>query len=164
MWLSGGVAEQDRLDAAATRRVLRRTVGLLRPYRRQTVVAVLAIVGFVLTQLAGPYIVRIAIDHGVTGGREPVLWAAVGAYAVVAGLNYVLARRQVAAVGSLGEGFLRDLRIRLFAHLQRLGLSFHDRHPSGVVVSRLTSDVDSMQELVQQGLLMLNSLGKRTET
>lgn len=157
MWLSGGVAEEDRLDAAATRRVLRRTLGLLRPYRRQTVVAVLAIVGFVLTQLAGPYIVRIAIDHGVTGGREPVLWAAVGAYAAVAGLNYVLARRQVAAVGSLGEGFLRDLRIRLFAHLQRLGLSFHDRHPSGVVVSRLTSDVDSMQELVQQGLLMLVS-------
>ncbi len=157
MWLAGGVAEEDRLDAHGTRRVLRRTAGLLRPYRRQTVVAVVAIVGFVLTQLAGPFIVRVAIDVAVVGGRESMLWAAVAAYGVVAVLNYLLARRQVVAVGSLGEGFLRDLRVRLFAHLQRLGLSYHDTHPSGVVVSRLTSDVESMQELVQQGLLMLVS-------
>lgn len=157
MWLAGGVADEDRLDAAATRRVLRRTAGLLAPYRRQTALAVLTIVGYVLTQLAGPFLVRIAIDHGVVTRREPVLWAAVGAYGVVAMANYAFARRQIVAVGSLGEGFLRDLRVRLFAHLQRLGLTYHDRHPSGVIVSRLTSDVDSMQELVQLGLLMLVS-------
>lgn len=157
MWLAGGVAEEDRLDRAATRQVVRRTAALLAPYRRQSVGAIVAIVGYVLTQLAGPYLVRVAIDHGIVTGRSSVLWAAVGAYGAVAVLNYVLARRQVIAVGSLGEGFLRDLRVRLFAHLQRLGLSYHDRHPSGVIVSRLTSDVDSMQELVQMGLLMLVS-------
>ena len=157
MWLSGGVADEDRLDRDATRRVLRRTAGLLRPYRRQTLTALFAIVGYVLTQLAGPYLVRVAIDHGVIAGRERVLWLSVAGYGAVAGVNYLLGRRQIMAIGSLGEGFLRDLRIRLFAHLQRLGLSYHDRHPSGVVVSRLTSDVDSMQELVQQGLLMLVS-------
>ncbi|MGD9749950.1 MAG: ABC transporter ATP-binding protein [Acidimicrobiia bacterium] len=157
MWLAGGVSEEDRLDSAATRRVLRRTAALLGPYRRQALVALAAIVGYVLTQLAGPFIVRIAIDRGVVAGREGVLWASVAAYGAVALLNYALARRQVRAVGSLGEGFLRDLRVRLFAHLQRLGLSYHDRHPSGVIVSRLTSDVDSMQELVQMGLLMLVS-------
>ncbi len=157
MWLAGGVAEEDRLDAAATARVVRRTARMLRPYRRLTVVALLTIVGYVLTQLAGPYIVRIAIDRGVVARRERVLWIAVAAYAVSAGANYVLARRQIRAIGTLGEGFLRDLRVRLFAHLQRLGLGYHDGHPSGVIVSRLTSDVDSMQELVQMGLLMLVS-------
>jgi len=157
MWLAGGVAEEDRLDGAATRRVLRRTALLLRPYRRQLLVAVAAIVGYVLTQLAGPFMVRLAIDRGVVAGDEGNLWLAVAGYGVVAAANYVLAGRQVRAVGSLGEGFLRDLRVRLFAHLQRLGLGYHDAHPSGVIVSRLTSDVDSMQELVQQGLLLLVS-------
>jgi ATP-binding cassette, subfamily B, bacterial len=155
MWLAGGVAEDERLDGPATRQVVRRTAAMLRPYRRLTVLALITIVGYVLTQLAGPYLVRVAIDDGVVARRESVIWFAVAGYAVVAALNYGLARRQIQAIGTLGEGFLRDLRIRLFAHLQRLGLGYHDAHPTGVIVSRLTSDVDSMQELVQQGLLML---------
>ncbi len=90
MWLAGGVAEQDRLDAAATRRVVRRTAWMLRPYRRLTVVAFVTIVGYVLTQLAGPYLVRIAIDHGVVARRESVLWACVAGYGVVAVVNFAL--------------------------------------------------------------------------
>jgi ATP-binding cassette, subfamily B, bacterial len=57
-------------------------------------------------------------------------------------------------VGRVGEGFLRDLRIRVFNHLQRLSMPFYDRERAGVVVSRMTSDVDSLAELVQTGLLM----------
>ena len=57
-------------------------------------------------------------------------------------------------VGRVGEGFLRDLRIRVFNHLQRLSMPFYDRERAGVVVSRMTSDVDSLAELVQIGLLM----------
>ena len=159
MWLAGG---RRRGRPPRRRRHAARWCGgrrgMLAPLPRgSTVLALVAIVGYVLTQLAGPYIVRIAIDRGVVARRESVLWGAVAAYGVVALLNYVLARRQVRAVGALGEGFLRDLRVRLFTHLQRLGLGYHDRHPSGVIVSRLTSDVDSMQELVQLGLLMLVS-------
>lgn len=155
MWIAGGVADDERLDAAATRHVIRRTAALLRPHRKLVAMAAAMAVGYVGTQLAGPYLVRIAIDHGVVERRENVIWAAVAGYAAVAVLNYVFARRQILAIGTLGESFLRDLRLRLFAHLQRLGLGYHDRHPTGVIVSRLTSDVDSMQELVQQGLQLL---------
>ena len=155
MWIVGGVADDEKLDAAATRHVIRRTAALLGPHRRLVAIAAAMAVGYVSTQLAGPYLVRVAIDHGVLTGRERVIWAAVAAYAGVAVLNYVFARRQILAIGTLGETFLRDLRLRLFAHLQRLGLDYHDRHPTGVIVSRLTSDVDSMQELVQQGLQLL---------
>ncbi len=102
MWLAGGVSEEDRLDAAATRRVLRRTAGLLRPYRRQSAVASVAIVGYVLTQLAGPFIVRIAIDRGVVAGRESVLWAA------VANLDRVALRPEVVDLGAVGRVVVDD--------------------------------------------------------
>ena len=57
-------------------------------------------------------------------------------------------------VSEVGEGFLRDLRTRVFDHLQRLSMPFYDREKAGVLVSRMTSDVDSLPELVQMGLLM----------
>ena len=60
-------------------------------------------------------------------------------------------------IGRVGEGFLRDLRIRVFDHLQRLSMPFYDREKAGVIVSRMTSDVDSLQELVQMGLLQFVS-------
>ena len=69
-------------------------------------------------------------------------------------------RAQVLAVARIGERFLYDLRLRAFAHLQRLSMSFYDREKAGVLVSRLTSDIDAVAELLQMGLLMLvtNSL------
>ena len=60
-------------------------------------------------------------------------------------------------VGRVGEGFLRDLRVRVFDHLQSLSMPFYDREKAGVLVSRMTSDIDSLQELVQQGLLQFVS-------
>ena len=60
-------------------------------------------------------------------------------------------------VGRVGEGFLRDLRIRVFDHLQRLSMPYYDREKAGVIVSRMTSDIDSLQELVQMGLLQFLS-------
>ena len=62
-------------------------------------------------------------------------------------------------ISRIGESFLRDLRLRVFDHLQRLSMPFYDREKAGVIVSRMTSDVDSLQELVQMGLLMFVSNG-----
>ncbi|MDH4146471.1 MAG: ABC transporter ATP-binding protein/permease [Acidimicrobiia bacterium] len=160
MWMVGGVAEEDRLDAAATRRVLRRTAAFLAPQRRDIVLTALNITLYVVTVLAGPFLVSVAIDRALVGRSRSVLAVVVAAYVAVAALNYVLARRAIVAMSRIGETFLRELRVRLFGHLQRQSLAFYDRESSGVLVSRMTSDIDSMQELVQLGLLMLvqNSL------
>ena len=76
-------------------------------------------------------------------------------YVVVALIAYASTRTQILLVSRAGEGFLRDLRERVFDHLLRLSMPFYDREKAGVVVSRMTSDVDSLQELVQLGLLQL---------
>jgi ATP-binding cassette subfamily B protein len=154
MWSMAATDEEDRLDRAEAAHVLRRAGRMLRPYRRQLRATGALIVLSTLTTLAGPFIVRYAIDHGITPGDAAALNLAVVGYAAVALISFLVLRVQVVLIGRVGEGFLRDLRRRSFDHLQRLSLGWYDDQKAGVVVSRLTSDIDSLAELVQMGLLM----------
>jgi ATP-binding cassette, subfamily B, bacterial len=154
MWMAGGVDEDEQLDRGAAVHVLQRTYGFLRPYRRRLVVAGLFAVLYTASTLAGPFLVKIGIDRGIKPEDADVVKQVVVAYVVVAVVAYVVYRRQVLAIARIGEDFLRALRIRVFDHLQRLSMPFYDREKAGVVVSRMTSDIDSLSELVQMGLLM----------
>ncbi|HEX6165323.1 MAG TPA: ABC transporter ATP-binding protein [Acidimicrobiales bacterium] len=155
--MGAGVSDEDRLDAAAASRVVRRSARLLRPHRRRVAGAVAMVVLWTGTVLAGPYLVRVGIDHGIKPRDTTVLNLAVAGYVVVAALAYVTNRRQIALISRVGEDFLRELRVRVFDHLQRLSMAFYDRSKAGVLVSRMTSDVDSLAELIQLGLAMFVS-------
>jgi ATP-binding cassette subfamily B protein len=159
VWFSAGVSDDERLDAAEARRILRRSAARLRPQRRQVTIALCMVVLWTLTVLGGPYLVRIGIDGGIRPHDTAVLNAAVVGYVIVAVLAYVTNRIQITLIGRIGEEFLRDLRISVFAHLQRLSMPFYDREKAGVIVSRMTSDIDSLAELVQMGLAMFVSNG-----
>ncbi|MBK9180639.1 MAG: ABC transporter ATP-binding protein [Acidimicrobiales bacterium] len=159
MWFQGAVSDEDRLDRRGARQVLRRSGEFLRPYRRLVVAAGVLVVIWTLTVLAGPALVRYAIDHGLRPGDAAELNKAVAAYVVVAIVSYGVYRAQILVVARVGEGFLRDLRVRVFDHLQSLSMSFYDREKAGVLVSRMTSDVDSLAELIQMGLLAFLSNG-----
>lgn len=154
MFTAYGTDEEDQLSLADARHVVRRAIGLLGPYRRALVVAGLTAVLWTASILAGPLLVRYAIDHGITQGDTGPLNQAVIAYIGVAISAYFIFRIQVMAISQVGENFLRDLRLQVFDHLQRLSMPFYDREKAGVLVSRMTSDVDSLAELVQMGLLM----------
>ncbi len=147
------IDEQDRLDPAAAAHVVRRTAGLLRPQRSKTCVAVMVMIASTLTTIAGPLLIRAGIDKGVRGNSPVALNRAAIGYTVVVGLGFIFGRAQILLVGRVGEGFLRDLRIRVFAHLQRLPMAFHDREPTGKLVARMTSDIDALTDLVQIGLV-----------
>lgn len=152
-----GADPVDRLDRRQAGRVLGRAAQMLGPYRREVVGASALVVVSTAAVLAGPLLLRYGIDHGIRPGDGQVLDRAVVAYAAVAVVAYLAARMQVLLVSRAGEGFLRDLRVRVFDHLLRLSMPFYDREKAGVVVSRMTSDVDSLQELVQMGLIQLVS-------
>jgi ATP-binding cassette subfamily B protein len=152
-----GVDPDAKLDRRQAGRVLRRAARMLRPYRRQVLGASALVVVSTAAVLAGPLLLRYGIDHGIKPGDGGALNAAVAAYVVVAVVAYLATRTQVLLVSRAGEGFLRDLRLRVFAHLLRLSMPFYDREKAGVVVSRMTSDVDSLQELVQMGVIQLVS-------
>ena len=157
MWMSGGVDAEDRLDAEATRHLLRRVWTMLRPYRRDLIAALGMVTLWTATTLAGPFLVRHGIDQGIKKKDAGALDAAVMGYVLVAVVSYITYRFQVKLISRIGESFLRDVRVRVFDHLQRLSMPFYDREKAGVIVSRMTSDVDSLQELVQMGLLMFVS-------
>lgn len=149
----GGVTDDDKLDKEQTRAVLRRAIGMAKPFRR----TIAAALGFVLLStlglLLGPLIVRYGIDNGIDAADRTVLRNAVFAYIGVVIVAYLAARQQYIFINRAGEGFLRALRIRTFDHIQKQSLAFFDRYQSGVLISRMTADIESMAELVQWGLL-----------
>jgi ATP-binding cassette, subfamily B, bacterial len=150
-----GVDPDAKLDRRQAGQVLRRAAPMLRPYRREVLGAAGLITVSTLMVLAGPFLLKVGIDRGITPGNLRVLNLAVAAYVVVAAVAYLASRTQVLLISKAGEGFLRDMRTRVFDHLLRLSMPFYDKQKAGVIVSRMTSDVDSLQELVQQGLLQL---------
>ncbi|WP_436795154.1 ABC transporter ATP-binding protein [Actinospongicola halichondriae] len=159
MWMGAGVDEEDKLDRDAAKQILRRTYRMLRPHRRRMIVAGVLAALFTLGTLAGPLLVRTGIDDGIKVGDRGVINTVVVAYIVIAVLSYFVYRAQVVSISRIGEDFLKDLRLRLFEHLQKMSMPFYDREKAGVVVSRMTSDIDSLSELVQMGLLMFVSNG-----
>lgn len=153
MFRMGGIDDDDKLDGEATKRVLRRAIRMGAPFKKTVFIAL----GFVAMSttglLLGPVIVRYGIDNGIDQADRDVLRNAVIAYAIVVSIAYVASRQQYIFVNRAGEGFLRALRVRTFDHIQSQSLAFFDRHQSGVLISRMTADIESMAELVQWGLL-----------
>jgi ATP-binding cassette, subfamily B, bacterial len=109
--------------------------------------------------VAGPALVRYGIDHGLGDRNATALNRAVIAYIGVAALAYISYRALIVVINLVGERFLRDLRTRVFAHLQSLSMAFFDREKAGVLVSRMTADIESLSELVQVGLILFLSNG-----
>ncbi len=137
--------------------MISRSWGFLAPYRRRLFAAVVLVLIYTASILAGPWLVKVGIDKGISQHNAGKLYVVVGIYLLVAVAAYLSNRFQVILVSQVGEGFLRDLRNRVFAHLQQMSMPFYDREKAGVLISRMTSDVDALQELVQQGLLQLVS-------
>ena len=125
----------------------------LRPYRGQLAVGVLLVVVDALASLAGPSLVRLGVDRGVVDGSTRALWAAALAFLVVTLGQAANLWAQQRYTGRTAERLLFALRVRVFAHLQRLGLDYYDREMAGRIMTRMTTDVDALSTLFQQGLV-----------
>lgn len=126
---------------------------MLRPHRLEVFFAVLVMVGFTAATVAGPAVIRWGVDHGLTPRKSHELNRAVIGYVCVAITALVLSRAQILLVTRVGEKFLRDLRNRVFGHILAMSMAFFDKEQTGRLVARMTSDIDSLQELIQQGLV-----------
>ena len=157
-----GVAAEgtDDLSADTTvrlRRRSRRLLGsLLRPHRRSVRYAVALLLLQNAAAMAGPFLVGVGIDRAIPaidrGDGSGLLVTVTVALLVAAVLEYVTKRAFLVLSGRVGQAVLFDLRTRVYDHFQRLSPAFHERYTSGRVISRLTSDVDALGELLDGGI------------
>ena len=164
MWSGGGrgggrsgIGDEDKLNRTQTRVVLSRSLRMAGEFRKQAMLALMLVTITVGCTLAGPVLVRHGIDAGIKAKDARALNLTVVAYLVVVAIAYVIGRMQYVVLNKAGEGFLRLLRVKVFAQLQRQSMAFFDREKAGVLVARMTADIESMAELVQWGLMQFLS-------
>jgi len=157
MYPMDAVEDKDKLNRTQTRVVLMRSIRMAGEFRRQAMWAMILVTISTLCTLAGPVLVRHGIDAGIKAKDERALNFTVVAYLAVTAIAYVVGRAQYVSLNSAGEGFLRILRVKVFAQLQRQSMAFFDREKAGVLVGRMTADIESMAELVQWGLMQFLS-------
>jgi ABC-type multidrug transport system fused ATPase/permease subunit len=137
---------------ASTRTLL---ASLLREHRRFLVVIFVLLMVQNAAAMAGPYLVSLGIDHGIAPLRHGDWSVIVGvalAFTLASIVEFVSKRGFLILSGRVGQAVLYDLRRRVYAHFQRLSVGFHERYTSGRMVARLTSDMDTISEMVDGGL------------
>jgi ATP-binding cassette subfamily B protein len=157
----------ERASKGTRGRNLRGLFGLLRPYRVRAALTVVALILGTAASLAPPLLARAAIDDGIQRHDFGKLLLVVIAFFVSALIVWVMTYAQTFLVGWVGQRALADLRIRIFKHLQTLPIGFYESRSAGVLISRMTNDVEALDSLVtdsvvtlfQSGLTLIGTIG-----
>ncbi|SVB98628.1 uncharacterized protein METZ01_LOCUS251482, partial [marine metagenome] len=141
------------LGKAYDARLMRRLLGYLRPHRRAVVIALVSIIGYSVLQLAQPYLTKLAIDDHITTGNLEGLDRIAFAFLVVLVGSFILEYLQTFTMQMMGQRIMYDLRMEIYRHLQRLDVRFYDRNPVGRLMTRVTTDVDTLNDLFASGVI-----------
>ncbi|MGQ0480503.1 MAG: ABC transporter ATP-binding protein [Pseudonocardia sp.] len=125
---------------------------LLRPVRVPFVASILLVAASALAAVAFPSLARLAVDGGITERQPQVLALAAGLGLLVVAAEWLLTANQTVVTARAGESVLYLLRVRSYAHLQRLGLDYYERELAGRIMTRMTTDVDALSTFLQTGL------------
>ena len=138
-------------------RKLRGLLELLRPYRGRVILMFVTLLVAVAASLAPPYLAGRAVDDGIRAGNPDALTVIVVVFVAAAILNWGASYAQTYLVNWVGQRALQDLRLRIFRHLQKLSIGFYSRNRAGVLISRMTNDVQALDQLVTDGVATLFS-------
>ena len=152
--MRGSRAQVDDWSWARTKRRLSALHRLARPYKVRTAIAIVSLLGATAVALAPPYLVGRTVDEVRHGHTQALGWLVV-AFTAAGALGIAFSYAQTYFTGWTGERMLADLRNNLFRHLQRLSLGFYERNRAGVIISRLTNDVEALDQLVTDGVTSL---------
>jgi ABC-type multidrug transport system fused ATPase/permease subunit len=161
VWQPGSHLSMERSANVADwswRRTARRVSTLARltaPCKGRTALSIVSLLAATGTALAPPYLAKLAIDDGIRAHDLRKLGWIVVAFLGAAAANWATSYAQTYFTGWTGERILADLRNTLFRHLQRLSLGFYERNRAGVIISRLTNDVEALDQLVTDGVSSL---------
>ncbi len=161
VWQPGGHLSMQRgadVHDWSWARTVRRVSTLARltaPYKLRTALALGSLLAAALTALVPPFLAKFIVDDGILGEDYELLTWLVVAFVAFGVLNLAMSSAQSYFTGWTGERILADLRNRLFRHLQRLSLGYYERNRAGVIISRITNDVEALDQLVTDGVTTL---------
>ncbi len=147
--------EDEILGKAYDGRLMRRLTPYIRPYSHRMFVAVLCLLATGLLDLAGPFLTKIAIDNYIVPRKSGGLPLIFGLYMGALFLGFIFRYFQNWHMQYVGQRVMYDMRNALFAHLQRLPLRFYDKNPVGRLMTRMTGDIDAMNDFLTQGVVAI---------
>ncbi len=145
--------EEEALSKAYDAELTRRLLRYLRPYRGKVALAVALLIGAAALEMVGPWLTKIALDRAIPAGDLELLRILVLAYLGALLAGFVLEYAQTLLTTWLGQRVMFDLRVEIFRHLQALSLRFFDRNPVGRLMTRVTNDVEVLNELFASGVV-----------
>lgn len=152
----GDIPSEDDLRAKAyDAAIVRRLWKYVRPYRRMVLFSLLLLVAVGAVQLVQPLLLRAAIDGSITEGRLEGLAGIAVLYLLTLLAEFGFRYVQLYILEKAGQNVVLDLRMHVFGHLQTLSASFFDRNPVGKLMTRVTSDVESLNEAFTSGLVLI---------
>ncbi len=155
MTLDGYGQEEEILGKAYDARLMRRLGHYLKPYRFHISIAIVVLIIAKLAELAGPFITKIVIDKYITTGNTSGLAGMVVLLISMIMIQFIMEYIEVYITQWMGQKTIYDIRMELFSHVENLGLSFYDKNPVGRLVTRVTGDVDALNELFTSGVVAI---------
>src|SRR5262245_24915899 len=147
--------EEEAIDKAYDAHLMRRLLQYLSPYKLQVLTSMLIIGVASLLQVSSPYLTKIGIDNYIAHRDLAGLNKVVVLYLVIILIGFGLGYIQTYIMQLTGQRIMFDLRLQIFTHLQNLPLSFFDKNPVGRLMTRVTTDVDVLNELFTAGVVTL---------
>ena len=147
--------EEEVLGKAYDARLMRRLLHYLRPYSADVAIAFVAITAGSAASLAQPYLMKVAIDRYIAAGRVDDLDRLAILYLVILVVAFAAEYVQTWTMQLTGQRVMFDLRMSIYGHLQRLDLKYYDRNPVGRLMTRVTSDVDALNDLFTAGVITI---------
>jgi ATP-binding cassette subfamily B multidrug efflux pump len=145
--------EEDVLGKAYDARLMRRLLGYLRPHKTYVAGALVALIGDAAFQLVPPYLVKVAIDRYIAAGNLAGLNSIAAIYFGCLFASFALEYSQTYLMQMIGQRIMFDMRLQIYEHLQRLDLAFYDKNPVGRLMTRVTTDVDVINDLFTSGVV-----------
>jgi len=147
--------EDDSLGKAYDSRLIKRLLRYLTPYKSWLLLGFAVMVISSILQLAGPYVIKIAIDKYIAKGDVVGLgWLSL-VYALIIVVQFFATWAQIYLMEWIGQRAMYDLRMDVFTHVQNLTMDFYDRNPVGRIITRVTSDINALNELFSSGVVTI---------
>jgi ATP-binding cassette subfamily B protein len=147
------IHDEEALGKAYDARLMRRLLGYVRPYRSLVLGALLFLFAEGALQLVGPFLTRRVIDVAIPARDLGMVRTSALIYLVALVAQFICSYAETLLTSLLGQRVMRDLRIEIFSHLQRLSIAFFDRNPVGRLITRVTSDVEALNEMFTAGVV-----------